>query len=205
MKNMSFMDERNSQMISHILAVAARLASEGGSTLSLAKVANAANVSLETVQTHFPKISKLVDTLYLELCRKRNAAILNFYEPAQSLAGRARSIWHGYVAWAQSDPVANLALNRLNLANSPSDRARIVEALNFPDLEVAERFAANGVFPACDPMYADAMFIAIVDTTVKLIRLHAEQESYHLRTGFLLVQQVLLAAPCRSAETTPAP
>lgn len=41
-------------------------------------------------------------------------------------------------------------------------------------------------------MYADALVIAIVDTTVERIRLCTDQEQHCLRTGFLLVQRLLL-------------
>lgn len=192
MKTAHSMEGRRQEMIRNILAVATGLAAEGGGQLSMVAIAKAGKIPVAALRVAFSTIEALVDALYLDLCRQKNAVIQTLHHPAQSLIERAFAIWHGHVTWAQKDPVANKALNHLNLAGSPSGKARTIEALNFPDAEVAEQFAANEIFEDCDPMYTDALVIAIVDTTVELIKLAPDQEQHYLRTGFLLVQRLLL-------------
>ena len=192
MKTAHSTEGRRQEMIRNILTVATGLAAEGGGQLSMGAIAKAGKISVVALREAFPTVEALVDALYLDLCRQKNVVIQTQHDPIQSLIERAFAIWHGHVTWAQNNPAANMALNHLNLANSPSDKARTIEALNFPDAEIAEQFAANEIFDDCDPMYADALVIAIVDTTVQLIRLCPDQEQHHLRTGFLLVQRLLL-------------
>gem|GEM_PF-2484818 len=158
--------------------------------LSLAAIAKKTSIPSETMRAIFPKIDVLLDALYLDLCAKRNLLIQALHDPTRSLDERVFSIWQGYVIWALNEPIAHKALSRLNLADSPSSKARVTEVLNFPDQEVAERFADNNLFAEHDPVYVDALIIAIVDTTVGLIRLHPEQKSNHLHSGLTLVRRL---------------
>ncbi len=96
-----------------ILADALSVFFSDGIGVSTAKIAAAAGVSNGTLFNQFPTKQALIDALYLSI-KTDLADTVGEFDDADPLEHRMRQLWNRLLAWARSNPEAQLVANLLH-------------------------------------------------------------------------------------------
>lgn len=149
-----------------LLDAATEVVAAQGLEARTASVAQRAGVAEGTLFRYFATKDVLLNELFLHLKQSLTDARPRSTAKAP-LKGRLKSLWDGYIDWGVSNPAAIRALNQLALSETITADTRAKAARIDPAIrEVATACIARGAL-AGQPAFADAIFLALADTTIQ--------------------------------------
>lgn len=148
------------------------------------RIAKRAGVAEGTLFRYFPTKDDLLNELYLHIKRNMSEAMSTNYEASGPLQQRAQVLWENYIDWGLANPEANKAINQLEVSEvlKPAVRAKGVEL--FPDSDLATGFTDNTIFSELPEAFADALFVALADTTMNFATRDPKRAKAYKACGF---------------------
>ncbi|MFD2837105.1 hypothetical protein ACFS3C_12595 [Azotobacter vinelandii] len=99
------------------------------------------------------------------------------------LRERAQSLWNSYIDWGLAHPLANKAVNQLAVSSSLTPETLAKAQAMFPEAVAETELSGNQVF-AGQTDFADAVFLALADTTMAFAARHPRKAKAYKASGF---------------------
>ncbi len=175
-----------------LLDAATNVVAVHGLGASTASIARLAGVAEGTLFRYFSTKDSLFNKLYLHLKQSLGEAMRKSFTMSLPLKDRVRSLWDGYIQWGIAHPSSVKALNQL------ADSERITAATRsradkiFPEVaEVSRAVAAKGALAGRPAAFADAIFMALADTTIQFAIRSPGQAVAYKAAGFTVLWEGL--------------
>lgn len=164
-------------------AAAQTVAEHGLAAAPTSMIAKKAGVAEGTLFRYFPTKDDLLNDLYIHIKQSMCDSMREHYVPTASFRDRVQSLWNSYIDWGLAHPQENQAISQLRVSSiiRPETYARANEL--FPDADVAAGFPNNAAF-AGHTDYANAVFIALVDTTMDFAAREPRKAKAYKASGF---------------------
>lgn len=173
-----------------LLNAAAEVVAEYGlAAAPTSLIAKRAGVSEGTLFRYFPSKDDLLNELYVHLKQSMCDALVKPYKPSAPFRNRVQSLWNSYIDWGLANPVANKTVNQLAVSSviTPETQTRTNEM--FPDMDVATGFSGNDVFAGREA-FAEAVFIALADTTMAFAAREPRKAKDYKASGFAAMWKI---------------
>ncbi|MEW6405454.1 MAG: TetR/AcrR family transcriptional regulator [Chloroflexota bacterium] len=164
-------------------AAAEAVAEHGLAAAPTSLIAKRAGVAEGTLFRYFSTKDDLLNELYVHLKQNMCEALVKHYVPTDPFRSRVQSLWNSYIDWGLANPLANKVVNQLAVSSviKPETQARTNEM--FPDMDIATRFSENDVFAGREE-FAEAVFIALADTTMAFAAREPDKAKDYKASGF---------------------
>lgn len=176
----------------HLLEAAAQAVAERGVGAPTALVAKMAGVAEGTLFRYFPTKEALLNEMYLYISEQGWSSVDAAFDPSLSLIDRARRIWDTHIDWALAHPVWNRAVTQLSVTDVLTAETRAAEMAMFPDVHMLELVHAGEVTAGHPSRYADALFIAVANTTIEFAMREPGRINEYKDSGFLAIRRMFL-------------
>lgn len=168
-----------------LLDAAARVVAAQGVGARTAAIAKLAGVAEGTLFRYFATKDVLLNELYMHLKRDLGEAMRQNVVKSPRLADRVRSVWDGYMAWGISHPESVKALNQLAASEIiTADTHSRANGISREVLEISRAFIAHSALAGHPPAFADAIFMALADTTIQFVIKDPKHAAKHKAAGF---------------------
>ena len=164
-------------------AAAATIAEQGMVGAPTSMIAKRAGVAEGTLFRYFATKDELLNELYLHVKEQMCDAIAQNYRATDSLVQRMETLWNSYIDWGLANPVSCKAVNQLAVSSVITAESLAKAEEMFPDLGVGKAFGANPVFAGVED-FAEAMFIALADTTMACAANSPSKAEKYKASGF---------------------
>ncbi|NDL64932.1 TetR/AcrR family transcriptional regulator [Acerihabitans arboris] len=168
-----------------LLEAAVDAVAEHGLGASTARIAAQAGVAEGTLFRYFATKDHLLNELYFHLKQNLCNAMMEDYLRTDQVKERARSVWNSYIGWGLVNPAANKAMRQLAVSDKirPATIACVAEL--FPDLEeLSEACVIEGVLIKGQSAFADAIFMALAQTTMEFALREPDEIDAYKAAGF---------------------
>ncbi|SCK25722.1 TetR/AcrR family transcriptional regulator [Vogesella sp. LIG4] len=172
-----------------LLEAATTVVASQGLGAPTSQIARQAGVAEGTLFRYFPTKDDLLNELYVHLKRNLGEALQQASTPPASLDAAMQLLWNNYIDWGIANPEAIKALSQLAVSDRISDdtRNRVSELL--PGiLETSRAFIARSHLAALPAGFADAIFMALADTTMRFAAADPAQSEAYKAAGFKVLQ-----------------
>jgi len=153
-------------------------------------IAKSAGVAEGTLFRYFATKDELLNELYFSIKQSLCDAMKTSYAQAKTLEDQVRSLWNGYIYWGVANPAAIKALNQLTVSDkiTAETRARVIEL--FPEIqEISGACVSRGALSDRPAAFADALFMALADTTMQFAAQEPDQAAEYTSAGFKVLWQ----------------
>lgn len=154
----------------------------GAATLLISKQAGVAE---GTLFRYFPTKDDLLNELYLYIKQNLGEVLKQNCRQKTSLNDQVHALWSGYIDWGIANPAAIKTLKQLSVSDriTPQTHAKVAELL--PEIhEISSASVASGHLAALPQAFADAIFMALADTTMLFAAQNPEQSEVYKAAGF---------------------
>ncbi len=118
--------------------------------------------------------------------------LMHVARAAWPLEAQVRSLWDGYIEWGVAHPSSVRALKQLAVSESIAAATRSRAEKILPEVgEVSKACAAKGALAGRPAAFADAIFMAIADTTIQFAVRDPRQAGAYRAAGFKVLWEGL--------------
>lgn len=152
-------------------------------------IAKRAGVAEGTLFRYFPTKDDLLNELYIHVKRNLGEALKQKVNPTTQLDETIQFLWNSYIDWGIANPDAIKALNQLTVSDriTVETRTKVTELL--PDIQATSRaFIAKSHLAELPTAFADSIFMALADTTMRFASFDPEQSEAYKAAGFKVLQ-----------------
>ncbi len=183
---------RSEEKQAALLDAAAEVVAAEGAGARTAAIAKLAGVAEGTLFRYFATKDVLLNELYLHLKRSLGEAMRERLVKNAPLETQVRTLWDGYIEWGIAHPSSVQALRQLAVAENITSATRSRAEKIFPEGgEVSKACAAKGALASRPAAFADAMFMAIADTTIQFAARDPRQAGAYKAAGFKVLWEGL--------------
>ncbi|HUI71045.1 MAG TPA: TetR/AcrR family transcriptional regulator [Spirochaetia bacterium] len=183
---------RSEEKKAALLDAATNVVALHGLGASTASIARLAGVAEGTLFRYFSTKDSLFNKLYLHLKQGLREAMRRSFVVRLPMKDRVRSLWDGYIDWGIAHPSSVKALNRLADSESITPATKSKADKIFPEVaEVSKAIAAKGAPAERPAAFADAIFMALADTTIQFAIQDPRQAVAYRKAGFRVLWEGL--------------
>lgn len=161
-----------------------------GATTAL--IAKRAGVAEGTLFRYFPTKDDLLNELYIYIKQNLGAAMKRNLLQNAPLMELVQSLWDGYIDWGIDNPNAIKALNQLTVSDRITAKTRAQVAQFLPEVqEISSACIAKGALAALPKEFADAIFMALADITMRFAASNPNEGEVYKASGFKVLWEGL--------------
>jgi hypothetical protein len=128
--------------------------------------------------------------MYLYISEQGWASVEGVLDPSLPLVERARRLWDAHIDWALAHPVWNRAVTQLSVTDILTAETRAAETAMFPDVGMLQHVQAGEITAGRPSQYADALFIAVANTTIEFAMRERDKIDAYKASGFLAIRRM---------------
>jgi len=168
-----------------LLESAADIMAAQGLAASTASIARGAGVAEGTLFRYFATKDVLFNALYTHLKLDLAAALRQHMAVADKLDGQVRALWDAYIDWGVSKPSFFKTLNQLVVSDKVTAETRDTVAGMLSDIKcIAQACTDKSGLAALPGGFADAVFMALAETTIRFVALDPSNGPAYKSAGF---------------------
>ncbi|PXX50414.1 TetR/AcrR family transcriptional regulator [Aquitalea magnusonii] len=153
-----------------LLESAAAIMAAQGLGASTASIARGAGVAEGTLFRYFATKDVLYNALYTHLKLDLAAALRQHMAVHDSLDEQVRALWDAYIDWGVSNLSFFKTLNQLVVSDKVTAETRSTVASQLSDIKcIAQACSDNNGLAALPGGFADAVFMALAETTIQFV------------------------------------
>ncbi|ENA9836474.1 TetR/AcrR family transcriptional regulator [Escherichia coli] len=154
-------------------------------------IAKEAGVSVGTLFRYFQSKEILLNELYLYLKHDLCNYLGKNYQSIKPIQERMRYLWNSHIDWGLNYPQKSSALNQLMVSDIINSETHETALELFPYIDIDNAYNDSVVFKGLPRTFADDVFIALADATLKsCLKDRSNTELYKL-SGFSILCKVI--------------
>ncbi|MEX0492503.1 TetR/AcrR family transcriptional regulator [Raoultella terrigena] len=153
-------------------------------------IAKEAGVSVGTLFRYFQSKEILLNELYLYLKRNLCEYLEGNYQSIKPIQERMHYLWDSHIDWGLNYPEKSSALNQLMVSDIISAETHEAALELFPYVDIDEAYNNSSVFRGLPRSFADEIFIALADATLKSSLKDRENAELYKSSGFSILCKV---------------
>ncbi|CAE1136301.1 TetR/AcrR family transcriptional regulator [Xanthomonas euroxanthea] len=164
-------------------AAAETIAAHGLASSPTSLIAKQAGVAEGTLFRYFATKDELWNELYVHIKQQMCDAVSASHRPSDPLKHRVEALWGTYIEWGLANPIASKAVNQLGVSSVITAETTATTDAMFPELGIAKAFSDNPAFAGVGD-FAEAIFVALADTTMAYAGNDPSKASLYKASGF---------------------
>ncbi|SIQ40172.1 transcriptional regulator, TetR family [Aeromonas sp. RU39B] len=168
-----------------LLNAAAEIIASHGIGAAMLLISKQAGVAEGTLFRYFPTKDDLLNELYLYIKQNLGDVLKQNCRQNAPLNELVHALWNSYIEWGIANPAAIKTLKQLLVSDriTPQTHAKVAELL--PEIhEISSASVASGHLASLPQEFADAIFMALADTTMLFAAQNTEQSEVYKTAGF---------------------
>ena len=172
-------------------AALSMIASQGLSAATSA-IAKSAGVAEGTLFRYFATKDVLFNELYLYIKLNLGESMRSRLPQNQSLDILVKALWDGYIDWGVNNLDAIKTLKQLSVSDKITKETHVKVTALLPEIQqISSACIAQGGLAAQPMAFANAIFMAIADTTMQFIVREPEHSEVYKTAGFKVLWEGL--------------
>ncbi len=176
---------RSEEKQTALLDAAANVVAAQGLGARTAAIAQCAGVAEGTLFRYFATKDAILNESYLYLKRTLAETMRKQFAMNASLKDQVRSLWDGYMDWGIAHPSYVNALKQLAVSEIITEDTRAKAGQFFPEVHAVSRACiAQSSLAGYPGAFADAVFMALADSTIQFAIQYPKQAEAYKAAGF---------------------